>query len=163
MPLTPLEIMAAKVWSSGLVVLAGAGLSLWLIVQKVLGVPIAGSVVLFLVGTAFHLFSTTSIGIFLGTLARSMPQLGLLMILVLLPLQILSGGITPRESMPQIVQMVMQFAPTTHFVAFAQAILYRGAGLEAVWLNLIAIIAIGSVFFIIALLRFRKSITLTQV
>ena len=163
MPLTPLEIMAAKVWSSGLVVLTGAGLSLWLIVQKVLGVPIAGSVVLFLVGTAFHLFSTTSIGIFLGTLARSMPQLGLLMILVLLPLQILSGGITPRESMPQIVQMVMQFAPTTHFVAFAQAILYRGAGLEAVWLNLIAIIAIGSVFFIIALLRFRKSITLTQV
>ena len=163
MPLTPIEIMTAKVWSNGLVVLVGAGLSLWLMVQKVLGVPIAGSAALFMFGAALHLFSTTSMGIFLGTLARSMPQLGLLMILILLPLEILSGGITPRESMPRIVQTVMQFAPTTHFVALAQAVLYRGAGLEAVWRHLMAIGAIGAVFFIIALLRFRKSIIQTRI
>ncbi|BBO82489.1 ABC transporter permease [Desulfosarcina ovata subsp. sediminis] len=162
MPLTPLEIMAAKVWSNGLVVLVGAGLSLWLVVQKALGVPVAGSTSLFLLGAMLHLFSTTSIGIFLGTLARSMPQLGLLMILVLLPLQILSGGITPRESMPAVVQTIMQFAPTTHFVALAQAILYRGAGIAAVWTHLLAIIGIGVVFFSIALFRFRKSVTQTQ-
>lgn len=51
----------------------------------------------------------------MGTLARSMPQLGLLMILVLLPLQMLSGGSTPRESMPQLVQDIMLTMPTTHF------------------------------------------------
>lgn len=101
-------------------------------------------------------------GIFLGTVARSMPQLGLLMILVLLPLQILSGGITPRESMPAVVQAIMQLAPTTHFVALSQAILYRGAGITAVWQHLLAIITIGAVFFAIALLRFRKSVTQTQ-
>ena len=163
MPLTPFEIMAAKVWANGLVVLAAAGLSLWLVVRGALGVPIAGSALLFLFGAALHLFSTCSLGIFLGTIARSMPQFGLLMILVILPLQMLSGGMTPRESMPSFVQTIMLAAPTTHFVKFAQAILYRGAGFEVVWPDFLAIIAIGAVFFLVALARFRRSVTLTRV
>jgi ABC-2 type transport system permease protein len=162
MPLTPFQIMAAKVWANGAVVLVAAGLSLWLVVRGALGVPIAGSVPLFLSGAALHLFSATSLGIFLGTIARSMPQFGLLMILVILPLQLLSGGMTPRESMPGVVQTIMLAAPTTHFVKFAQAILYRGAGLDVVWPQFLAIIAIGAVFFLGALARFRRAVTLTQ-
>ena len=104
------------------------------------------------------LFATTSIGIFMGTVARSMPQLGLLMILVLLPLQMLSGGSTPRESMPQAVQDIMLTMPTTHFVSLAQAILYRGADFAIVWPQFLTLLAIGGVFFTIALLRFRKTI-----
>jgi ABC-2 type transport system permease protein len=163
MPLTPFQIMAAKVWANGAVVLVAAGLSLWLVVRGALGVPIAGSVPLFLFGAALHLFSATSLGIFLGTIARSMPQFGLLMILVILPLQLLSGGMTPRESMPGVVQTIMLAAPTTHFVKFAQAILYRGAGLDVVWPQFLAITAIGAMFFLVALARFRKAVTLTQV
>ena len=87
--------------------------------------PIEGSVALFLAGAALHLFATTSMGIFMATLARSMPQFGMLLVLVLLPLQMLSGGTTPRESMPQFVQDIMLAAPTTHFVELGQAILYR--------------------------------------
>jgi ABC-2 type transport system permease protein len=97
-------------------------------------------------------------GIFFGTLARSMPQLGLLIILVLIPLQILSGGTTPRESMPELVQQIMLVAPTTHFVDLAQAILYRGAGFATVWPQFLAIIGIGVLFFTGALLRFRKTL-----
>ena len=158
MPVTPLEIMLAKVWSMGLVVLTAAALSLLLVVQGWLQVPIEGSLALFLAGAALHLFATTSMGIFFGTVARSMPQLGLLIILVLLPLQILSGGTTPRESMPELVQQIMLAAPTTHFVALAQAILYRGAGLSIVWPYMLAIAGIGTLFFIAALTRFRKTL-----
>lgn len=158
MPVTPLEIMLAKVWSMGLVVLTAAALSLLLVVQGWLQVPIEGSIALFLAGAALHLFATTSMGIFFGTVARSMPQLGLLIILVLLPLQILSGGTTPRESMPELVQQIMLAAPTTHFVALAQAILYRGAGLAIVWPYMLAIAGIGALFFIAALSRFRKTL-----
>lgn len=158
MPVTPLEIMLAKVWSMGLVVLTAAALSLLLVVQGWLQVPIEGSVALFLLGAALHLFATTSMGIFFGTVARSMPQLGLLIILVLLPLQILSGGTTPRESMPELVQHIMLAAPTTHFVDLAQAILYRGAGLAIVWPQLLAIVVIGALFFLAALTRFRKTL-----
>ena len=129
-----------------------------LMVKGVLGVPIEGSIPLFMLGVALSLFATTSIGIFMGTIARSMPQLGLLVILVLLPLQMLSGGSTPRESMPQTVQDIMLTMPTTHFVSLAQAILYRGAGFEIVWPQFLTLMAIGGAFFTIALLRFRKTI-----
>ncbi|HEY5291146.1 MAG TPA: ABC transporter permease [Burkholderiales bacterium] len=162
MPLTPIEIMAAKIWANGLVVLAAATLSLQFVVRGALGVPIAGSMPLFLLGAAIYLFSATSLGILLATVARSMPQFGLLLIMVLLPLYLLSGTSTPRESMPVIVQNIMLFAPTTHFVSVAQAILYRGAGLEIVWPQLLATAAIGAVFFAGALVRFRKAITTQQ-
>jgi len=160
MPVAPIDIMLAKVWSMGLVVLIAAALALVLVVQGILRVPVDGSVALFLAGTALHLFATTSLGIFLATLARSMPQFGMLAVLVMLPLQLLSGNATPRESMPQIVQIMMLAAPTTHFVALGQAILFRGAGFSMVWPQFLALAVIGAVYFSIALRRFRSTISL---
>lgn len=158
MPVTPFEIMASKVWSMALVVLVATALSLWLVVKLWLAVPLHGSVWLFLLGTLLHLFATTSLGIFLGTIARSMPQFGLLMVLILLPLQVLSGGSTPRESMPDIIQHIMLLAPNTHFVMLAQSILYRGAGFSEVWPQFLTLILLGSALFGMALSRFRKTI-----
>lgn len=158
MPITPFEIMAAKVWAMALVVLISTALSLIFIVQGLLSVPIAGSLPLFLAGTALHLFAATSMGIFLGTIGRSMPQFGLLAVLVLLPLQMLSGATTPRESMPAIVQDVMLAAPNTHFVMLAQGILYRGAGLDIVWPQFLALAFIGTILFGLSLARFRKTL-----
>ncbi len=158
MPLTPLQIMAAKVWANGLIVLVAAALSLHFVVRGALAMPVAGSVPLFLFGAALHLFAATAMGIVLATFARSMPQFALLMILVVLPLNMLSGGNTPRESMPLGVQLIMQAAPTTHFVSLAQTILFRGAGLSVVWPQLLAIAGIGAAFFAVALARFRRTI-----
>ena len=158
MPVTPTEIMLAKVWSMGLVVLTATAMSLLLVIQGAMHVPIEGSRLLFLLVALLHLFSTTSMGIFMATVARTMPQFGLLLILTILPLQMLSGGMTPRESMPQLAQTLMLAAPTTHFVAASQAILYRGAGLRVVWPQLLAIIVIGAVLFFGALARFRRTL-----
>jgi ABC-2 type transport system permease protein len=158
MPLAPVEIMAAKVWANGLVVLVAATLSLDFVVRGLLDVPVAGSVPLFLCGALVHLFAATSMGIFLGTVARSMPQLGLLCMLVVLPLEVLSGGMTPRESMPEVVRTLMLAAPTTHFVSLAQAILFRGAGFDVVWPQFLAIAAIGGALFAGALARFRRAV-----
>lgn len=159
MPVTPLEIMLAKVWSMGLVVLAAALLSLVFVVQGALHVPTQGSVTLFMLAAVLHLFATTSMGIFLATLARSMPQFGMLLVLVLLPLQMLSGGDTPRENMPAIAQIVMLAAPTTHFVSVSQAILFRGAGIDVVWPQFLAILVIGCVLFTASLTRLRMTIS----
>ncbi len=159
MPVTPGEIMLAKVWSNGLVVLVVAALSLLFVVQGVLGVPIEGSILLFLACVALHLFATTSLGIFLATMTRSMPQFGLLMVLTLLPLELLSGGVTPRESMPEFAQIIMLAAPTTHFTTAAQAILYRGASFDVVWPQFVTIFVTGVLFFVGALTRFRKTLS----
>jgi ABC-2 type transport system permease protein len=158
MPVTPAEIMVAKMWSMGLVVLVAAAASLTFVIRGALGVTIEGSIGLFLVGAALHLFATTAVGIFLATVARTMPQFGILIMLVLLPLQVLSGGSTPRESMPRLVREIMLAAPTTHFTEMAQAILFRGAGIEVVWRSFVILVVIGAVFFAVALARFRKAI-----
>lgn len=159
MPVTPAQIMLAKVWSTGLVVLLASLLSLVLVVQGVLGVPVAGSLPLFFSGAALCLFATTSMGIFMATVARNMPQFGMLMVLVIIPLQMLSGGTTPRESMPELVQNIMLLAPTTHFVQLGQAILFRGASFAVVWPQFLALALIGTVLFVLSLRRFRRTIS----
>jgi ABC-2 type transport system permease protein len=158
MPVTPTEIMLAKIWSMSVVVLLSAAFSLIFVVQGLLKVPVEGSTVLFLVGATLHLFAATSMGIWMATLARSMPQFGMLAVLILLPLQMLSGNSSPRESMPEFVQNAMLLAPTTHFVMLAQAILFRGADLSVVWPQFLALAIIGTTFFLIASVQFRKSV-----
>jgi ABC-2 type transport system permease protein len=161
MPLTPFEIAMSKVWANGLVITVAVGLSLYVVVRGILGVPIAGSIPLFMVGVALYLFFATAIGIFLGTVARSMPQLGLLYMLVFLPLNMLSGANTPLESMPPWLATVMLASPTTHFVSFAQSILYRGAGIDIVWPEFVLVALIGGLFFGLAILRFRWAVAQT--
>ncbi|CAH0151942.1 ABC-2 type transport system permease protein [Pseudomonas frederiksbergensis] len=158
LPLTALEIMLAKVWSNMLVVVLCTWVSLEVIVKGALGVPLAGSLSFFLLVTAVYLFASTALGIFLATLARSTPQFGLLAIPVIIPMLLLSGGSTPLDSMPQWLQWVMQGSPSTHFVSLSAAILFRDAGIGVVWPDLLALSAIGLLFFTIALLRFRKSL-----
>jgi ABC-2 type transport system permease protein len=156
MPLTAFEIAMSKIWANGLVIVVAVALSLTFVVRMLLGVPIAGSIPLFLGGVAIYLFFATAIGIFLGTIARSMPQLGLLYLLVYLPMMMLSGSNTPLESMPPVLAKAMQLSPATHFVAFAQSILYRGAGLDVVWPHFLFVALAGAVFLALALSRFRK-------
>lgn len=159
MPLHPSEIAFAKIWASGLAVLIATGLSLTFIVRIVLQVPIEGSIILFLFGTALYLFATTSLGILLATIANSMPQFGLLAMPVFLVLTMLSGTASPLETMPAVLQVVVQASPTVHFVKLTQAILYRGAGLDVVWPQLLLLTALGALFLTAALSRFRRMLT----
>ena len=158
MPVTAFEIMFSKIWSMLLVVLAASMISLVAVIMQMMHVPVNGSVLLFGCGVALHLFAVTALGIFLACVAQNMPQLGMLLLLVLLPMQMLSGGSTPMESMPDWVQVVMQAAPTTHFVEFCQAIIFRGAGLDVVWKPFLKLFVIGSILFAFSLQRFRKSV-----
>ncbi|MEB6588993.1 MULTISPECIES: ABC transporter permease [Pseudomonas] len=158
LPLTALEIMLAKIASNALVVVICTWISLVVVVKGALGVPLSGSMGLFLGVTALYLFASTALGIFLATLARSTPQFGLLAIPVIIPMLLLSGGSTPLDSMPQWLQWVMQGSPSTHFVSLGAAILFRDAGWAVVWPDILALALIGLVFFSVALARFRRSL-----
>jgi ABC-2 type transport system permease protein len=162
MPLHPYELMFAKIWANGLVVVAAAMASLFLVVKGALGVPVTGSVFLFLIGLSTYLFSVTALGIMLSTLVRSMPQFGLLAFPVFIVMNLLSGGQTPLESMPIFIQKLMQFVPSTHFVAFSQAILFRNASFAMVWPDLVKMLVIGLAYTIFTLSRFRKMLAQVQ-
>ncbi|MGJ4966620.1 ABC transporter permease [Bradyrhizobium sp. HKCCYLRH3061] len=158
MPLSPLEIAMSKIWANALVIAVAVAIALYAVVRWYLRVPIMGSIPLFMVGTVLYLFFATAVGLFLGTIARSMPQLGLLYILVAVPMNLLSGGMTPVESQPVWLATIMKASPSTHFVSFAQSILYRGAGLDVVWPQFVAVAAIGAVVLALTLRRFRAAI-----
>ena len=162
MPVTPSEIMLSKIWANGLVILVAAILSVKLVVQLWLQVPIAGSLVLFLAGAVVYAFSVTSMGILLATFTTSMGQFGLLVIPVLVILQMLSGSATPMETMPVWLQGAMQIFPTPHFVSFSQAVLYRAAGIDVVWPELLVMAIISAVYFVISGVRFRKTLVVLQ-
>ncbi len=162
MPLRPAELMFAKIWANGLVVIVAAMASLFLVVKGAIGVPVAGSIWLFLGGLTVYLFSVTALGIMLATLVRSMPQFGLLAFPVFIVMSLLSGGQTPLESMPIALQKIMQFVPSTHFVSFSQAVLFRNASLGMVRRDLIRMFLIGSAYVAFTLTRFRKMLAAIQ-
>jgi ABC-2 type transport system permease protein len=156
MPVRASEIAVAKILANGVIILTVALLSLWLVVNRFLAVPISGSVSLFALGASVYLFSATSLGVCLATLAPSMPQFGLLAVPVYAICYLLSGAATPVESMPAGFQAVVPFMPTTQFVSFSQAVLYRAAGVEIVWPQLAGMFISGGLFLALALARFRS-------
>lgn len=162
MPLTAFQIAMAKVLANGLVILIATMLSLILVVRMILQVPFQGSLVLWFTGVLLYLFFATALGLYLGTISRSMAQFALLIVLVVMVLQLLSGGSTPVESQPGWLQAATYFLPSRHFVSFSQVIIYRGGGLNAVWRNFAMVGGIGLAFFLYSVTLFRKSIAATK-
>ena len=160
MPVGAGEIAAAKIWANGAAILLVTAVSLLLVVNTVLGVPIRGSVALFLLGTGVYLFALTALGIMLATVANSMPQFALLSMPVFLILSMLSGATSPIESMPRFLQIVLQVSPSVHFVRLAHGVLFRGAGLAIVWPQLLILAVLGGLFLTAALARFRAMLAL---
>lgn len=162
MPINALQIVVAKVWANGLVILCAASASLLFIVEGALDVPVAGSKLLLLLGTVIYLFAAAAIGVFLATIAQTMAQFSLLMMMTIIPMMMLSGGMTPIESQPELIRPITWFLPSRHYVAFSQAVVFRGAGLEIVWPQLLTIIGLGAVFFTASLALFRRSISASK-
>jgi ABC-2 type transport system permease protein len=98
----------------------------------------------------------------LSTVVRSMPQFGLLAFPVFIVMSLLSGGQTPLESMPVALQKLMQFVPSTHFVSFSQAVLFRNASLTMVWPDMAKMFLIGVAYMLYTLTRFRKMLAAIQ-
>lgn len=159
MPVTATEIALAKIFANGLVIFVAFVFSLFIVVQGALNVPFAGSEALFLAGTAVYLFAAASIGVLLGILARTMAQFALLLMLTIMPIMILSGGMTPIESQPEWLQPITWFLPSRHFMEFATAITYRGADFAIVWSEFLWTFLLGAAFLIISLILFRKAVT----
>lgn len=158
MPLTAFQIALAKVWSNGVVIIVGFIFSLLFVIEGLLDVPIAGSRGLLVLGTVIYVFATAAIGIFLGTLARTMAQFALMMMMTVMPMMMLSGGMSPIESQPQWVQYVTWFFPSRHYVSFTQAIVYRGADLGIVWKEFLTVLVMGVTFLAASLVLFRRSV-----
>ena len=156
MPVTAPELMMSKILANGVVIMISAMLSLWFVVHLSIGVPLNGSLLLYAVGLAVFLFAVSSLGIMIATLAPTMAQFGMLVLPVYIVINLFAGGSSPRVNMPQVAQDISEYWPLTQFMKFAQNILFRGAGLEIVWPQMLAMLLLGLLLLGLALLRFRK-------
>ena len=156
MPVTATEIVAAKILANGLVVSAAAVLSMKFVVGGAIGAHLAGSFALYALGVVLFMFSVASLSVMLATLAPTMPQYSLLMVPTYIVFMMFSGSTSPRANMPEMAQRLSEYWPSTQFAHFAQSVMFRGAGLETVWVQLLALSVAGAVFLGLALVRFRK-------
>ncbi|SNS51482.1 ABC transporter permease [Antarctobacter heliothermus] len=159
MPISAVEIALAKISANALVIFVAFVFSLFVVVQGALDIPFAGSETLLMAGTLIYLFAAASIGILLGIVARTMAQLALLIMLVIMPIMILSGGMTPIESQPIWLQPITFLLPSRHYMEFAQAITYRGADFAIVWSSFLWTFLLGALFLGVSLILFRRSVS----
>lgn len=160
MPVRSSEIAMAKILANELVLLTVTTCSLYFVVHKIIGTPLPdGALPLFVLGSAIFIFAIASLGILLAIFAPTMPQFGLLVLPVYIVMYLLSGTMSPLENMPEFVQKLVQFSPTTIFGAYAQDVLFRGAGLDMVWDKLLQIAALGALFLGVALAQFKSMLS----
>lgn len=155
LPVTADEIALSKIIANSVIITIAASCSLFFVIKGILQVEINGSIGLFILATAVFLFSACAFGVFLATLTGSLPQFALLMIPVFIVLRLISGAETPIDSMPDLMQRVTEFSPQTHFVRLTAMILFRDATVQIILPELLITFAMGVVFLLLALSRFR--------
>jgi ABC-2 type transport system permease protein len=157
MPVRPYEIVFSKLLATGGTVLVSSLLSLIIVIEGVMGIPVTGALWLYVLGAAIYTISIASIGLLLASFTHTMGQFGLLMIPAIIIFHLLSGSMTPMESMPDWLQLLMKLiSPSPHFVNFTQSVLYRDSGIVLVSDQLAAMTVMSVIALTIVILRFRR-------
>jgi ABC-2 type transport system permease protein len=155
-PLVPFQVMFAKILAMVLVTVAGTAVALLLVMQPMFGVPLRGSVVLFLALTALYAFTNAGLGLVAATFARNSAQLGMIVLLLVTPIIMLSGTWVTVESMPGGLRAATLLSPLRHFIDIAYGILLRGNGLYVLWRSVLSMTLLGLGLFGAGLWRFRR-------
>jgi ABC-2 type transport system permease protein len=156
-PASALEMIAAKMVPL-FVLLMTMVLLVMAVARLVFGVPFRGSPALVLVACACCVLCGIGLGTLISTFARSANQTQLISFFINPPLAMLSGGLTPLEAMPKAVQPLTLLNPIAHFSIIARSVLIKGAGLDVVYPNLLALIALTTLFVGISAWRFRRQL-----
>jgi ABC-2 type transport system permease protein len=157
-PASALEVVTAKIVP--LFVLLMAMVTLVLAVARlVFGVPFRGNPVLVLAACACCVLTGIGLGTFISTLVRSANQTQLISFFINPPLAMLSGGLTPIEAMPKWVQPLTLLNPIAHFATIARSVLIKGAGLDVIYPNLLALLALATLFVGVSAWRFRRQLS----
>ncbi|MFM7295121.1 MAG: ABC transporter permease [Burkholderiales bacterium] len=155
-PLSPLQIVLAKVLAMAGVVLVGSTVAVGLVMHGLLGVPFAGSPLLFFSLVALYAMTASGLGVVAATFARSSGQVGLIVLLLVMPIIMLSGTWNLRESMPGWLQVVIDLSPLRYFVDITYGVLLKGADLAAVAKPVALMVMLGLAFLILGTVRFRR-------
>jgi ABC-2 type transport system permease protein len=154
-PIRPAVFIAAKLiplWVIGLFEF-GVGL---VIATQLFGVPFEGSITLLFAGAGLFLLGALGVGLWISTIAETQQQALFITFSLLMIYILMSGLFTPVRGMPEWVRMVAQLNPMMHFIAMTRAVMLRGAGVEEVARQLMALAVIGVSILTLAINQYRK-------
>ena len=157
-PASALEVVSAKLVPLFLLLMTMVTLVL-IVAWLVFHVPFRGNPLLVLAACAGCVLTGIGLGTLVSTFARSASQTQLISFFINPPLAILSGGLTPIEAMPKWVQPLTLLNPIAHFVKIARGVLVRGSGLDVVYPNLLALLALATLFVGVSAWRFRRQLS----
>lgn len=154
-PIRPLWLLVGKMAPFlviGIVdVMLLVGVGTWLF-----DIPIRGTPLALLAGTVLYLFSTLGAGLLISTVSATQQQAFLGGFLFAIPAIILSGVMTPIRAMPDWLRPITLLNPVRWFVEVMRGVMLRGAGFADLWVQLLALLAIGAAILVFAAARFRK-------
>jgi len=143
-PIRRVELIVAKAIPP--LILAYASFMLMILVAMYgFGIPMRGSWTLLLGSASIFLFVELSIGLMISAQARTQIQGMLLAFMWVMIEFFFSGYGVPVENMPPLLQKLANIFPIYHFMIIFRAILLKGAGLDVIWPQLLAGLAIGVV------------------
>ncbi|QIO33073.1 ABC transporter permease [Bradyrhizobium sp. 1(2017)] len=157
MPIKPIEVMFGKIVPYVLVgflqafLIIGIGVGLF-------GVPLLGN--LFLLALLSTLFITTnlSIGYTISTLVQNQLQAMQMSMMFFLPSILLSGFMFPFAGMPAWAQYLGEALPLTHYLRIVRAIMLKGATMQNLHFDTLALAALMLLAMTIAVTRFRRTL-----
>jgi ABC-2 type transport system permease protein len=155
-PVAPLQVVLSKVLAMVLVMVAGTAIAVLGVMHAGYGVPFRGSVALFFAVVALFAMACAGVGIVASGFARNSGQMGLIVVLIVVPIIMLSGTWNMIESMPEWLRGLVELSPLRHFIVLAYGILIRGASFDVLWPPLLKMLALGASLFAIGVLRFRR-------
>ena len=121
------------------------------------GVPLRGSILVLELLTALFLLNTLGLGLLTSTLVQNQQQAMMSSIFLLqVPMIYLSGLMFPLENMPAAIQAATYAIPLRYYNTIIRGIFLKGAGLETLWPQALALLGLGSLFLALAARRFRK-------
>jgi len=157
MPFSSLEIIIGK--SIPVLIYAFTDFLFMLaLIRYVFGLPMRGSLALLLLIAFAYMLVELSKGLVISVVARTQHQAFLLVMLVGMSDFMFTGYAAPVEGMPQALQWIANFVPAHHWLTILRGIMLKGAGLETLWPNLLALVTIGLVVGIFSLRFVRKAL-----
>jgi ABC-2 type transport system permease protein len=154
-PITRAEFITAKLLPFWVLALVDLALGL-LVGHLVFGVPIRGSVVLLLASAGVYLIVALAIGLLISTGVETQQQAMFVSFFILMIYLLMSGLLTPIDSMPHWVQVLSELNPVRHFVSISRAVLVKGAGFADIARPLAILAVYGVAVLALAIRLYHK-------
>jgi ABC-2 type transport system permease protein len=154
-PIRAHELFVGKVLPPFLVILGSLLPSL--IVVRLMGVPMNGSLTNLFMFHGLFLLSGLAIGVFIATITNTLQQALLSSFFGLFPLLFLSGSIAPIESMPAGLRVAAEASPIRHYIEIVSGLFLKGAGVAELWPHALALAIISALLFAGGWLIFRRT------